>query len=305
MRLYTFTFTYLVLFLASTIVLGEKCTIKSCGESIGMESGIENGEPEEKQSILDTDYFTLVDPIEQPTKIIQEEQVLKNTTVRMSKDRKKEPKTFKMYYVTGFITKIESVYGPAKPSSYIPLPKKILKDFKGAKTVMNLVSAFTSHFQDLEIPTDEYNWYNMNVKNVGGNGESWMNHRYVLMDTTQLRMELPKMLKEVIDQNMPESTLRMFIRRVERCKHGGTFVRFKRDPVYTTHPLRVSQSLKIFAAACSNPKKVQVLVFNALKTGYYLSKDLTPRIKKRVKTLLKKWLYALFFSRFSGPSNDA
>ena len=221
---------------------------------------------------------------------------------RANRSNRAEPPELRSFKVRGFAKKADFVYGPWETSAYRRLPMSVIRNFKGARSVMNLVAAYTSSINKVEITGHEYSWFTHNARNYE-NVDTWMESRYLEMDAVQAHSELPGLLRQVIDPNMPEPTIRMFVRRIEKCKYGGTMVRFVPQLISNTNKMRLIGGGKIFAAACSNPSRVQVLVLDAIKSGYMMRPNSSPRIKRKISRILRNWAYSLFYSRFSVPSN--
>jgi len=196
---------------------------------------------------------------------------------------------------------IEFTYGPAYPRSYKSAPKEMISRFANATTVSQIVNIYSNHFKDyLDISDSDYERYNSLVRTRDAN-EAWQTYEYLLLSRGQVRPEVTRILTSVIDQNIPDRTIQVLVRKVLKCRKGGVFATFK-----SPEPKRVLrnsflQSFKAFAAACSDQSKIQILAFHAQKLGYYKDPFISSRYKKFVKKVIQRWLAAFFVSRFSGP----
>lgn len=257
-------------------------------------------QPAAQSVLIGADTQSLFEPVEESS--AQERRDPQPVVPRRKKCS--VPAELRGFKVHGFAKHRDFVYGPWKPSGYRAIPLRVIQNFRGARSITDLVAAYMDSINRVEISAEQFTWYNYNVRRFD-EVDYWMDSRYIEMDITQVPSELPTLLKDVIDEHMPEPTIRLLTQRVLRCKHGGSMVRFGLQPPARSNRLRMVGGAKIFAATCSDPRKVQLLVFNVVKRGYLPESNLSPRFKRKTLKILNKWGDALFYARFTSPGRSA
>lgn len=206
----------------------------------------------------------------------------------------------KLNYVDDLYDHYSNDYGPPLTGTYIKTPWKLIAKFHKAKSVSDLINLYQKFYQkSLIFSPYELEKYISLVRNPEPNN-SWYDYEYFLFSSNQVDYEVGRVIRSVIDPDIPQRTIDTISLRIKECKFGGLIARFR-----TPRPrLKViySVSFKVLFISCHQPKNIQILAFHAKKTGFYRHPE-TSRLEKRtVYKSAHQWLQTFFINMFAAPA---
>lgn len=206
----------------------------------------------------------------------------------------------KLFYVDDLYDHYSNDYGPGLTGTYIKTPWRLIAKYHKAKSVSDLISLYAKHYRKaLVFQTHELEKYISLVRSPEPNN-AWYDYEYFLFTNSQLDYEVGRVLRSVIDPDLPERTVDTLALRIKECKFGGLLARFRtpRPRLKTLY----SVSFKILIISCHQPKNIQVLAFHVKKTGFFRHPE-TSRVEKRaVYRASYKWLQTFFINMFAAPA---
>ncbi len=202
----------------------------------------------------------------------------------------------------GLLDLDDGSYGPELGLGLIYVSKKIKKAFKRATDINQIVTAYANHrAKQVHIPKEDYDRYNNLVMTTNSN-DAWFNFEYPILQIDQVDEEMTDLIRSIIDRKMPLRSINKLIRQVKLCKDGGVMVFFKSPYKVAPSKKRLVVDLRVFAASCSNPDMIQLLIFHARKIGYFRDPTTSLRLRKFAKKIARRWLSIFFLARFSRTS---
>lgn len=191
-------------------------------------------------------------------------------------------------------------YGPPTTGYWIKTPWSLLKKCKGVKSISELISLYASHYyKKMYLSLLQVEKFQALVRTPELNN-AWYDYEYFTVPHNQVEYEVGRVLRSIIDFNMPQRMIDTIVIRIKECKYKANIFRFS-----SPHKIMknmYSQSFKILLISCQDPKNIQVLAFNTKKSGFYINPDTTRTEKALIKKVIEVWLQTYFINMFSTPS---